>query len=1313
MTEKHVSKVATSDGDAAPLFAGDGLSTRLEFSISLSMLNRPSADIDKTVHSPPPRIQSQAKRKSLRHLIHAHVRRPDAAPQTPAKKSKGESLPLPVDTFNLPLPKLPSPLASFGGELQWPDSANKAVITEKAPEAVLGDKAEAPTPGNVIESDDDEACLAKPAPIDEPPPAQPLPVADKARASLDVPLSRRWSSSGVMDNPQRRRSLMFQPLLDVTAVGALIDTFADRPLTPLPTTTTQTPLLAPKVDLDGTKQRIMGGLRRATTVISSNRHKLKLLKRRPSTDMLGGISVIESAQPDDASKVCPADNVVANAHKSAAELTTAQPPEPPLATPRVRRAGTLNIFTRRPPPSTTTAHAARLKRSPTHHGQPPSAAPAESNIGLGYAPIAVSLKSSRSRQFLLNTPLGEFEVIRTLGQGSYGKVKLMRSALTAEQFAVKIIKRYPPHKHRRGHAEYRKAKTLDRRVVREANLAAILGQLHPHIVPLHDFRVTDTHFYLFYAYVNGVTLAERVGSSGLSEREARAVFKPVVETIRFCHQYSVIHRDIKLENVLIDYADESQDAWPLLGRGASATMAAAGATSQRSLANLHRSASATTSGKRGDEASGTGLSTPPAVDYRTASVFDGRVKIIDFGLANFFDGTSLMETFCGSLPYTAPEILRGDAYVGPEIDVWSLGVLLYVMMTGQFPFEDPAQIRNFDKIMAGDFALRPTMSRALQDLLVKMLEPSSKRRITMQAVLQHEWLVNSGCNSHGLRGSLSFAASCEPLPSAATGVVPAPGTCCSRHPFALTDSIHDRRTLLLPGPAINRVIAREVATCLDRSLDEVMRLLEVAMSAGRKTSSKSMTPPNSSSSGAAAHQWPSALSELNSQSPLIEVPNSPVISVYALVLQQISMRRYYLELPATEPSGLSTTLSSSSQLAASAYGYSGGLRDLAEPTKSQTIIDRLTTQFSHLVTMTGSLVSGSGVANASAATLPYSKQQSRIADIADSVVQPAYMQPLSTGQQAASRKRLRSSRIRDHTNQSPPANEPRIRCIGTLEEIHDRITLPSELSSLPAEEVLGLVSSLLKSHEITHTFVETQRMPMQKALDTSVFPLKTIAAMVSSAYVPPPALHTNSSAAIDSMSNSQGSNLRSIFHGIFTSKPSAATDHTTPTASTQGSDISRRRLTQLRTRASTRPRSDRQQHSTLTIVHPHLSEAATAMDHPQTQGPGDLPEITTTVPVKYATGVIFAQYSPSLNRWRETEVVEYYSCSVRIELVRINGPGNIRHSRFALLVDRMTGHKGKFSLFKMFLLRMVAALPAMVPEKFEPRPAADPLITVC
>ncbi|KAJ2440199.1 hypothetical protein GGI03_008642 [Coemansia sp. RSA 2337] len=248
-------------------------------------------------------------------------------------------------------------------------------------------------------------------------------------------------------------------------------------------------------------------------------------------------------------------------------------------------------------------------------------------------------------------------------------------------------------------------------------------------------------------------------------------------------------------------------------------------------------------------------------------------------------------------------------------------------------------------------------------------------------------------------------------------------------------------------------------------------------------------------------------------------------------------------------------------------------------------------------------------------------------------------------------------------------------------------------------------------------------MPMQKALDTSIFPLKTIAAMVSSAYVPmsPP------NAEPQVVGQSQASNLRSLIHGMFSKSTQLEQN------SDRVNDTARRRLTQLRTKASSRQIRDRQQHSTLTIVHPHLSEAATAMDHcrsppsppplppasPQNMSQhnilatGDMPEITTTVPVKYATAVILAQYSPSLNRWRETEVVEYYSCSVRIELVRVNGPGNMRHPRYALLVDRMTGHKGKFSLFKMFLLRMVAALPALVPEKFDPRPAADPLITVC
>ncbi|KAJ2783340.1 Serine/threonine-protein kinase [Coemansia interrupta] len=1119
------------------------------------------------------------------------------------------------------------------------------------------------------------------------------------------------------------------------------------------------------------------------------------------------ICPIETIQPEDDGRVgtCDTDKLAACSAEKPAALSTDKPNAPntekPVETQRNvrRRAGTLNLGKRDPirhdklkpaPPSldnlATAPQSHPLKRryhsqriSPTH----PKATKDGATLP-GYIPIAVSLKSSRSRQFLLHTPLGEFEVQRTLGQGSYGKVKLMRSALSHELFAVKIIKRYPAHKHKRTHHEYRKAKTLDKRVVREANLAAILGQLHPHIVPLHDFRVTDTHFYLFYAYVNGVTLAERVGSAGLGEEEARAVFKPVVETIAFCHQYSVIHRDIKLENVLIDYADETENAWPLMGSRNSSTLALSTAATSGGLAAAaaqatgpgaanQASACNSQTAQTASGAANTGPAAPP--DFRTCSVFDGRVKLIDFGLANFFDGTSLMETFCGSLPYTAPEILRGDAYVGPEIDVWSLGVLLYVMLTGQFPFEDPAQAKNFDKIMAGDFPLRPTMSRELQDLLLQMLEPNAKRRITIRGVLHHPWLM-SAAGAH-----------------AAERTPRTPGVCCHHHPYATADGIHDRRTLLLPGPSVSPLVAREVATCLDRPLDDVTRILHAAMSAGRPHSSSAASHPVLPT----AMQWPRALQEFYAGSALVQVPNSPVVSVYALVLQQIAMRRYYLELPAADEcvvmGGSSSTsnaitsvagrnaetLSSSSQTTGSKMGRqmgsqaaTGGLRGmliddasadlLAAPAeeppveperKARTLVTRLTSQIGQLVSLTGSLMSLGGSAQSSqqwqAGPASGARLKSARAlmahEITQSVMAPAplYVQPLSAGASTpalpgAEHKpapassltaRLRSSaRPRSARNSltldSADASGLRIRHVAATDAADARVLLPAELSGAPPEHILGLLSALLKAHEIAHTFVETRRMPVQHALDSSAYSLKTMAAMMASAYPPaqqqqqqqhqqedkPHAVREEAEAEAGEQRAANGQ-LRSMLYTMFSrSQLSTALPDTPDTAAppppSSASSTPKRRLTQL-------PSQLREKvHRRATVRKPTPSPLAASIVHPaHIQNPP--PAVVTTVPVKHATPVVFAQYSPSLNRWRETEVVEYYSCSVRIELVCL-AASNLRHQRvrYALLVDRMTGHKGKFALFRIFLQRMVVALPSLAPEPFGPRPAVDPMVTV-
>ncbi|KAJ1815319.1 Serine/threonine-protein kinase, partial [Coemansia sp. RSA 2598] len=707
---------ATNDVDK--LFAADSnasLGSRLEFSLNLDMITDHSRteDIADEPAACEPSVQRPpiSRRKTLRRLLSTHVRRTSELhicgggggggeasvsaaqePETPIKHRQIDVDAQPAAAgFQLELVNLPSPFASFDRGLRcWPDSSHSSAGTASAADA---DKSSVLTARQLPSRRESIGHRYFYSGIEH----EPKEGDEATRDDPEIPVDPDASETPADGTPpQRGRSLMFKPLMDVTAVGALIENIADGKPKSIDEVKPQVAAdIKPRAQSNGIRRGIMGSLRRTAAAITTTASNVHSNRRQRSTAKASSAAAggNEDAEPEVrplSHKICPIETVQtvqtdepdaseqqprANDKDNDNDNDNGSAAQQPVRNVR-RRAGTLNLGAARDPirhdplkqaPAASGDNASRpLRRRHQSQRIAPRAGSDDALMVPGYIPIAVSLKSTRSRQFLLNTPLGEFEIQRTLGQGSYGKVKLMRSALSHELFAVKIIKRYPPHKHRRGHHEYRKAKTLDRRVVREANLAAILGQLHPHIVPLHDFRVTDTHFYLFYAYVNGVTLAERVGSAGLSEDEARAIFKPVTETIAFCHRYSVIHRDIKLENVLLDYADEGDNARPLL-------LPREGSKSSR---NVVSNANSTGPGSMADAAADpTGARS--SADYRAASVFDGRVKLIDFGLANFFDGTSLMETFCGSLPYTAPEILRGDAYVGPEIDVWSLGVLLY------------------------------------------------------------------------------------------------------------------------------------------------------------------------------------------------------------------------------------------------------------------------------------------------------------------------------------------------------------------------------------------------------------------------------------------------------------------------------------------------------------------------------------------------------------------------------------------------------------------------------------------------------------
>ncbi|KAJ9156944.1 Non-specific serine/threonine protein kinase [Coniochaeta hoffmannii] len=302
--------------------------------------------------------------------------------------------------------------------------------------------------------------------------------------------------------------------------------------------------------------------------------------------------------------------------------------------------------------------------SPASHGVADARAAASAAAG--------AQKHGRSRT-TIPTQSGKWILGKTIGAGSMGKVKLAKKEDSNEQVACKIIPRLSPDDGQHSRAERERAdQSKEIRTAREAAIVTLLN--HPHICGLRDVVRTNYHWYMLFEYVNGGQMLDYIISHGkLKEKQARKFSRQIASALDYCHRNSIVHRDLKIENILIS--------------------------------------------KTGD------------------------IKIIDFGLSNLFAPKGHLKTFCGSLYFAAPELLQARAYTGPEVDVWSFGIVLYVLVCGKVPFDDQSMPALHAKIKKGVVDYPSWLSGECKHLLSRMLVTDPKQRATMAEVMTHPWMT--------------------------------------------------------------------------------------------------------------------------------------------------------------------------------------------------------------------------------------------------------------------------------------------------------------------------------------------------------------------------------------------------------------------------------------------------------------------------------------------------------------------------------------------------------------------------------------------
>ena len=259
--------------------------------------------------------------------------------------------------------------------------------------------------------------------------------------------------------------------------------------------------------------------------------------------------------------------------------------------------------------------------------------------------------------------ISQYQIKGKIGEGMFGKVKLGIHLLTKEKVAIKIFDK----------GKIKNEKEVEY-IEREISILKKLN--HYNTIKLYNIIQNENFIFLIQEYVpNGELLhfLENPENMNLTENHICKIYQQIISGIEYLHEIGIAHRDLKLENILLNR--------------------------------------------------------------------DKNIKIIDFGLSNKYnkENGELLQSSCGSPCYAAPEMIKGIQYHGLDTDIWSSGILLYLMLCKSFPFNDKNNSKLYQKILSGKFNLPNYLSNEAKDLLSKLLKVNPIERIKLDEIKKHPW----------------------------------------------------------------------------------------------------------------------------------------------------------------------------------------------------------------------------------------------------------------------------------------------------------------------------------------------------------------------------------------------------------------------------------------------------------------------------------------------------------------------------------------------------------------------------------------------